>query len=59
MSLEKIPTNPNLADSLTKAVPGPKVTYCRQGMGLSPLAFFTYVLEGISRSGSRLQVPES
>jgi hypothetical protein len=54
MCLEKIPTDLNVADSLTKALPGPKVTFCRQGMGLSPVAFFSYWLAGISRNGPRL-----
>jgi hypothetical protein len=32
--LSKINTNFQIADSLTKAVPGPKVVFCREGMGL-------------------------
>ena len=47
--LEKVHTDKNIADSLTKALPGPKVAFCRQGMGLSPSAFFSYCLTGITR----------
>ena len=40
--LEKVHTNLNLADSLTKALPGPKVAFCREGMGLSSSAYLSF-----------------
>jgi hypothetical protein len=35
--LSKIKTDLQIADSLTKAVPGPKVELCRSGMGLTEI----------------------
>ena len=49
LSLEKISTDVNVADALTKAVPGPKVVFSREGMGMSPAAFFSLCLAGITR----------
>ena len=58
LQIEKIHTDENVADALTKAVPGPKVAFSRLGMGLTPMAFFCYFLTGITRPGSRvLSVP--
>jgi hypothetical protein len=37
LMLLKIKTDFQIADSLTKAVPGPKVVTCRDGMGLTEL----------------------
>jgi hypothetical protein len=36
LKLAKIQTDFQIADSLTKAVAGPKVKFCREGMGLRP-----------------------
>ena len=54
LQVEKIHTDDNVADALTKAVPGPKVALSRLGMGMTPIAFFCYLLTGITRSGSRV-----
>ena len=49
LSLQKISTDVNVADSLTKPVPGPKVAFSREGMGMSPAALFSFCLAGITR----------
>jgi hypothetical protein len=36
--LLKVKTDVQIADSLTKAVPGPKVLFCRKGMGLRKIS---------------------
>ena len=51
LSLEKVHTDVNIADALTKAVPGPKVTISRFGMGMAPVALFTFWLTGLTSSG--------
>ena len=58
LSLEKVHTDRNLADALTKAVPGPKVAFTRLGMGLSPVALFTYWMTGVTLDGF-IEVPHA
>ena len=56
LTIEKIDTSSNVADALTKAVPGPKLAFSRVGMGMSPLAFFAFFvlcLTGVTRSGAK------
>ena len=57
ISIAKVHTDENLADALTKAVPGPKVTFCRLGMGLSPVAMFSYWMLGITIEDGSINVP--
>jgi hypothetical protein len=57
LSLEKIGTEDNVSDSLTKPVPGPKLRLCRTGMGLRPMAHFTFWLTGVTLSGTRSPSP--
>ena len=56
LHIEKIDTSLNVADSLTKAVPGPKVVYSRQKMGMNPMvfcAFVVYCLIGVTKGGTK------
>jgi hypothetical protein len=47
LALKKVSTNTNVSDALTKPVPGPKLKFSREGMGMSPLALFAYWMTGI------------
>jgi hypothetical protein len=55
LSLEKIPTTLNVSDALTKPVPGPKLKFSREGMGMTPSAHFTYWMTGVTVTGNRYE----
>jgi hypothetical protein len=57
LSLEKVSTLTNVSDALTKPVPGPKLKFSRNEMGMSPIALFTHWMTGVTTPGFRCSAP--